>query len=52
LGLAYRFRDLVYYHHCKKHGSTQADIVLEKEPRVLHLDLLAARRDNEPLGGA
>ena len=38
LGLAYSFRGLVHYHH----GSMQADMVLEKELRVLHLDLQAA----------
>jgi hypothetical protein len=31
------------YHHGRKHGSVQADVVLE-EPKVLHLDLKAARR--------
>ena len=43
LGLAYSFRGLVHYHHGRKHGSMQADMVLEKELRVLHLDLKAAR---------
>ena len=28
-GLAYRFRGLVHYHHGGKHGSMQADVVLE-----------------------
>ena len=28
----------------------QSDMVLEKELRVLHLDLQAAGRENEPLG--
>ena len=42
LGLAYSFRVSVHYHHGKKHGSVQADSVLE-EPRVLHLDVKAAR---------
>jgi len=41
--LAYSFRGLVHYHHSEKHGSVQADTVLE-ELRVLHLDLKAARR--------
>ena len=36
--------DLVHYHHGGKHGSMQADMVLEKELRVLHLDLKATRR--------
>ena len=44
LGLAYSFRGLVYYHHGKKHGSAQADTVLEKEPRVLYLDQQATGR--------
>jgi hypothetical protein len=34
----------VHYHHGRRHGSTQADTVLEKEMRVLHLDQKAARR--------
>jgi hypothetical protein len=37
LGLAYRFRGSVHYHHGGKDGSIQADMVL-KELRVLHLD--------------
>ena len=51
LGLAYRFRGLDHYHHRKhsrKHGSMQVDVVLEKELRVLHFDLKAARRDWHP----
>jgi len=44
LGLAYGFRGSVHYHHGEKHGSVQADMVLEKELRVLHLDPKAARR--------
>jgi hypothetical protein len=38
LRLAFSFRGLVHYHG-GKHGSMQADMVLEKELRVLHLDL-------------
>jgi hypothetical protein len=38
LGLAYSFTALVYSHHSRNHSSTQAGMVLEKEPRVLHLD--------------
>lgn len=38
---AYRFRGLVSYSG-GKHGSMQADMVLEKELRGLHLDLQAA----------
>jgi hypothetical protein len=44
LGLAYSFRVSVHYHHGRKHGSTQADTVVE-EPRVLHLDPKAAKGD-------
>jgi hypothetical protein len=38
LGLTYSFKGSVLYHHGGKHGSMQADMVLEKELRVLHLD--------------
>jgi hypothetical protein len=31
------------FHHGRKHGSMQADVVLE-EPRVLHLDPLATEK--------
>ena len=37
LGLAYSFRGSVHYHHGGKHGSMQADMVLE-ELRVLGPD--------------
>jgi hypothetical protein len=40
LGLAYSFRGLVHYHHERKHGRIQADMV-----RVLHHDLRAAGGD-------
>jgi hypothetical protein len=33
-----QFRGSVYYHH-GEHGSVQAHMVLEKELRVLYLDL-------------
>ena len=36
IGAAYTFRGSVHYHHGRKHGSVQADTVLE-ELRVLHL---------------
>jgi hypothetical protein len=45
LGLPYRFRGSVHYCQGRKHGSIEADMVLEKELRVLHLDWKAARRD-------
>jgi hypothetical protein len=44
LGLAYRLRGSVHYHHGRKHGSVWADTVLKNELRVLHLDLRVARR--------
>jgi hypothetical protein len=43
LGLAYRFRGSVHYHHGRKHGNIQADVALE-EVRVLHLVPMANRR--------
>ena len=42
IGADLHFRGLVYYGG--KHGSVQADMVLEKNLGVLHLDLKAARR--------
>jgi hypothetical protein len=42
LGLAYSFTGSVHYHHGGKHGRIKADMVLEKELRVLHLDLQEA----------
>jgi hypothetical protein len=43
MGLA--FRCLVHYHHGGRHSSSQADMMLEKVLRVLHLDLQAAEDD-------
>jgi hypothetical protein len=37
LGLHYSFRGSAHYRHSGKHGSTQADMVLEKELKVRHL---------------
>ena len=48
LGLAYSFRGLVHYHHNRKHGAVQVDMVLEKELRVLHLDWKVARKNCVP----
>jgi hypothetical protein len=39
---------LVHYYDGEKHGSVQADVVLEKELRVLHLDPQAAEGDCVP----
>ena len=44
-GLAHDFIGLVHYHHGRKHGSMQADTVLEKELKILHLDPQAAGRE-------
>ena len=49
MGLAYRFRGLVHYHHGVKHGILQADIVLEKELGVLGSDWQAVGRELVPL---
>jgi hypothetical protein len=40
----YKFRGSVHYYQDRKHGSVQADMVLEKELRVPHLNQKAARR--------
>ena len=48
MGLACSFRGLVHYHHGRKHGRIQTDMVLEKELRVLHLDLKAVEGAGEP----
>ena len=42
LGLPYSFRGYVHYHHGKEHDSMRADMVLEKDLRVLHLYLQVA----------
>lgn len=40
-----RFTGSVHCHHGRKHDSVQVDMVLEKELRVLYLDLKVAWRD-------
>lgn len=45
MGLAYR--DSMHYHHGKKHGRLQADIVLVKELRVLYMNQQAAGRERQ-----
>ena len=40
--LAYSFRGLVHYHQGEEHGGTEADMVLDKELRVVHQDPQAA----------
>lgn len=39
--MTYSFRSLIHCRHGGKHGRVQADMGLEKEQRVLHLDLKA-----------
>lgn len=48
-GQADHLRGLVHYYPNRRHDSVQVDIVLEKELRVLHLDLYAAGRDCDTL---
>jgi hypothetical protein len=36
LGLAYSFRGLVHYQRDRKHGDTQAEMMLGKELKVLY----------------
>jgi hypothetical protein len=47
LGMAYRFRGLVHYHHGTKHGSIHTDMELD-ELRALRLYLKAAEGDCVP----
>jgi len=47
LGLVYSFSGLVHYHHGRKQGSIQTDIVLERELRV-YLDPQAPRTQYVP----
>jgi hypothetical protein len=44
LGLAYSFRGLVHYYHGWKYDCMQANMLLEMELRVQHLDSKANRR--------
>lgn len=50
LGLACRVRSLVYYHHGGKQGTTQADMMLKKEPIVLHLLVAGSRKGERATG--
>jgi hypothetical protein len=45
LRLMYGFRGSVHCHHGREHGNIQADMVLEKTLRILHLDLQATGRE-------
>jgi hypothetical protein len=44
IGAGLQFGGAVYHHHGRKHGDVHANMVLEKELRVLHLDPMATRR--------
>jgi hypothetical protein len=44
----FSFRSFIYYHHGRKHGGIKADMVLEEELRVLHLDPQEAEGDFVP----
>lgn len=45
MGVVCSFRGLAQYHHGEKRGRMQADVVLEKELTVPHLDPQAAGRE-------
>ena len=47
-----QFRGLAYYYHGGKHSSIEADMVLEKELRVLTSYLMSNRKWSETLGMA
>ena len=49
IGTGLQFRGLIYYCHGRKSGGKQADMVLEKELRVLHLDLQVEKGDSSTL---
>jgi hypothetical protein len=49
LGLAYRFTGFNDYFYGGNHGTMQTDMLLEKELRVLHLDLKTTGRASEPM---
>lgn len=44
LELAYMFRGSLHHHPGEMHGRIQADMILERELRILHLHSKAARR--------
>lgn len=43
-----QFQRFIHNHCGGKHGNSRSDVVLEKELRVLHLDMKATRRDRLP----
>ena len=48
LELEYGFRGVVHYWHGRRHGSMQADMVLEEELRVLHPQALERKELGQP----
>jgi hypothetical protein len=48
--MAYCFSGLVNYHHRRKYGGMQADMMLETDMRVLYLDPWVAGRNIVILG--
>ena len=49
IGAGLQFGGSVHFHHGGKHDGMQADMVLEKELRVQHLDRQAVGRGSDPL---
>lgn len=49
IGAGLHFRDLVNYCHGRKRAGMQADMVVERKPRVLHPDWQAAKSDSVSL---
>lgn len=49
IAAGYRSRSLIHYHYGGKHGSTHADMGLEKELRVQHLNRKVEGRNSKPL---
>jgi hypothetical protein len=45
IGAGLQFRGVAHYHHGRKHGSTQANMGLEKELGVVYYDPQAAGRE-------
>lgn len=47
IGSFLQFKGLFHYNCGRKHGTQQVDVMLERQPKVLHPDKQAARRDTE-----
>jgi hypothetical protein len=46
LGMAYRFRGSVHYHHAQKHESMQVDMMLENESREFYIWIFRHQEEN------